>query len=381
MLIAEFVRAFDEIVPLGAVGYDRDAVGLQVGLESEAKLSRALFAYEVTAEVIAEAKSVGANLIVAFHPLIFPNLASVSDSTRTGSLVRELVRSGIAVYVVHTAFDTHTEFGTSQLMADVLELEDVRPLKPLERSLNKLTVFSSYALSKQIMETLVAAGAGRIGDTQACSFQVEGRSQFKSPKIEPATGEPLVLESVDEVRLELVCETWRTQRAVRALAAAVPPSKYALDITALISENRNFGMGAVGEWRAPLSAIAALERIQQAFGTAALRHSAIPGGEISRVALLGGAGMEFYSAARAAAADVFVTADVRYHDFYRAEHDRILLVDAGHAETERFVTRGMAQAARRALQALSASDDTLVIAQTEPNSVRYFSATPANGTA
>lgn len=373
MLITEFLHAFNEIVPLGAIGYDRDAVGLQVGLPSDTRLTKALFAYEVTRSVINEAREVGANLIVAFHPLIFPSISSVTTATRTGDLIRELVKSEIALFVLHTAFDTQTEFGTSQLMADVLELEDVRPLKPLEKSLNKLTVFSSYALSKSIMEALVQAGAGTIGDAEACSFQVEGRSQFKSRKIENAPDELVVLESVDEVRLELSCETWRTARAVRALAAAVPASKYALDITPLLSENRNFGMGAVGQWRTPLSTRPALERIQQAFGTPVLKHSAVENDAISRVALLGGAGMEFYSAARNAGAHAFVTADVRYHDFYRAEHDEILLVDAGHAETERFVTRGMAKAARRALEVLSASDEFIVIAKTEPNSVRYFS--------
>jgi putative NIF3 family GTP cyclohydrolase 1 type 2 len=104
-----------------------------------------------------------------------------------------------------------------------------------------------------------------------------------------------------------------------------------------------------------------------------LRHNGVESEALTRVALLGGAGMEFYSAARANGAQVFVTADIRYHDFYRAEHDNILLVDAGHAETERFVTRGMAQAARRALSALAAApDELIVIADTEPNSVSYF---------
>jgi dinuclear metal center YbgI/SA1388 family protein len=372
MLIHEFLQAFEKIVPLGAIGYARDAVGLQVGLLAGTRLTKALFAYEVTPSVVQEAKEVGANLIVAFHPLIFPSISSVTDSTRTGVLVRELVLSGIALYVVHTAFDTHTEFGTSQLMADVLELEDVRPLQPLEGTLDKLTIFASRTLSKPIMEVLVASGAGRIGDAEACSFQVEGHSQFKSRRTTDTPDGTMMLESVEEVRLELVCERWRTRQALRSLAQAVPPSQYAVDVTPLTSENRNFGMGAIGHWKKPLAAPEALRRIQQAFGTPVLRHSSCSRTEISQLAVLGGAGMEFYSAARQAGAHAFVTADVRYHDYYRAEHDGILLVDAGHAETERFVTRGMAQAAHLALEALEAPADCIVIASTEPNSVRYF---------
>lgn len=372
MLIQEFLQAFEKIVPLGAIGYDRDAVGLQVGLPSETRLTKALFAYEVTQAVIEEAKSTGANLIVAFHPLIFPTISSITDSTRTGALIRQLVLGEIALYVVHTAFDTHTEFGTSQLMADVLELEDVRPLQPLDGTLDKLTIFASRALAKPIMEVLVSAGAGRIGDAEACSFQVEGHSQFKSPRSSDANGSTMVLESVEEVRLELVCERWRTSQAVRTLSEAIPFHQYALDVTALSGENRNYGMGAIGTWKTPLSATDALRRIQQAFGTPVLKHSRQSEGKISRLAVLGGAGMEYYSAAKRSGAHAFVTADVRYHDFYRAEHDGILLVDAGHAETERFVTRGMAQAAHRALESLQAPAECIVIASTEPNSVRYF---------
>src|SRR5438067_246400 len=129
MLITDFLRALGEVVPLSAADYDRDAVGLQVGLPSQTPLESVLFAYEVTLPVVQEAKERGANLIVAFHPLIFPSIAAVTDSTRTGVLIRELVKSDIALYVLHTAFDTHSEFGTSRLMAESLGLQNITILK------------------------------------------------------------------------------------------------------------------------------------------------------------------------------------------------------------------------------------------------------------
>src|ERR1043165_9643696 len=122
MLITDFLHSLDQVVPLAAAGYERDAIGLQVGLERNTELKAALFAYEVTQDVIAEAKERSANLIVAFHPLIFPSIAAVTDATRTGVLIRALVKSDIALYVLHTAFDTHPDFGTSRLMADALGL-------------------------------------------------------------------------------------------------------------------------------------------------------------------------------------------------------------------------------------------------------------------
>src|ERR1035437_4872992 len=120
MLISEFLHALETVVPLTAVGYARDAVGLQVGVAESTELTAALFAYEVTGEVIAEARKRKANLIVGFHPLIFPTIDAITDRTRTGALIRELIKHDIALYIQHTAFDTQPEFGTSRLMAEAL---------------------------------------------------------------------------------------------------------------------------------------------------------------------------------------------------------------------------------------------------------------------
>ena len=217
MLITEFTRALEIIVPLSAIGFEGDRVGMQVGLSENRELTNALFAYEATSEVLAEARERGANLIVAFHPLIFPNMVSVTESTRTGSLVRELVKSDIALYVQHTAFDAQTEFGTSRLMAEALGLDDIRPL-------------TSSAL--------------------------------------PGGAE--------------------------------------------------FGMGAMGGWSKAKTREDFLRTIKNVFGTASIRTNAEGPDSIKHVAMLGGAGMDYYSAARSLGADAFITADVRYHDFCRA---------------------------------------------------------------
>jgi dinuclear metal center YbgI/SA1388 family protein len=272
MLVIEFLSALEKVVPLSTVGYEKDAVGLQVGLPDGTKLSRALFTYEVTSEVIAEAKGTGANLIVAFHPLIFPAVNAITDRTRTGYLIRELVKNDIALYIQHTAFDTNLEFGTSRQMADVLGLVRAQMLSPIK---------------------------------------TEG-----------------------------------------------------------------YGMGMIGELPKAMTSDELLRRVAETFGTPCVRHNSQCAEEIRLVGVLGGAGMDFYSAAKTQGVQAFITADVRYHDFHRADHDRILLIDAGHAETERFVTRGMALAARRALEVLNLwsglPKDILMTSKTEPNAVRYF---------
>src|SRR5581483_105573 len=250
MLISEFLHRLETVVPLEAAGYERDAIGLQAGLDAETELRAALFAYEVTSEVIVEANSRNANLIVAFHPLIFPAITAITDRTRTGFLLREVIRSNIALYIQHTAFDTHPEFGTSRLMAQALGLETIETLSPLSR-----------------------------------------------PDLPPHTG-----------------------------------------------------MGARGRWTEPKDRDRIFELVSKTLGTQVIRYNRGGPATVETVAVLGGAGMDFYPAALQSGAGAFITADVRYHDFHRADHDNILLIDAGHAETEKFVMHGMVTAARKALE-------------------------------
>ena len=384
MQLSECLRALNEVVPLASAGYARDAVGLQVGLAGDPIVKRILVAYEVTSRVIDEAREFGANLIVAFHPLIFPTLSSVVDSSRTGALVRSLIKADIALYVVHTAFDAHPLFGTSRLMAEVLELESIAPLAPLESTLRKIVVYTPHSAVADVHGAMAAAGAGNIGNYSACAWQVEGRGTFRgNERSTPAVGERLMLESVDEVRLEMICETWNLGRVLGAMRAAHPYEEVAHDIYALETASTTFGMGTIGRWNTALDSETALEKIKVAFGATMLRHNRTSKRTIATVAMLGGAGMDYYSAAKSARADLFLTADIRYHDFFRAEHDDILLVDTGHAETERFVPRGIERALKFALanhadhptaRVLSAASGELpiLVSQAEANAVQYF---------
>ena len=301
MLITEFINMMESVVPLTAVGYARDAVGLQVGLPNRTELTAALFAYEVTDSIIAEARKRKANLIVAFHPLIFPTIDSITDRTRAGHLIQQLIKNDIALYVQHTAFDTQPEFGTSRLMADALGLDDIQTLT-------------------------------RINEILQPTF-----------------------------------------------------------------EGTHFGMGAVGTWQKPKKRHDVLRMVAETFQSSCVKYNTVAPEKIKTVAMVGGSGMDFYDRARSLGADAFITADVRYHDFHRADHDKILLVDAGHAETERFVTQGMVKAAQKSLKlsgslpkavSLYGSDakktfkarpfkgswssQLILLAKSEPNAVQYY---------
>ncbi|HXC06073.1 MAG TPA: Nif3-like dinuclear metal center hexameric protein, partial [Bacteroidia bacterium] len=195
MKIAEFLKAFSEVVPLAAIGYAKDAVGLQVGYEKDTELKKVLVAYEITDEVTHEAIAASANLIISYHPLIFPNISAITDRTRTGSLLRTLIKHDIALYVIHTAFDTHPEFGTSRLMADALGLTEIRPLVPLTDLLEKIVVFVPKKNLEVVQDAMWEAGAGNIGNYDECSFSAEGIGTFKGDEgTHPAIGKPMVRE-------------------------------------------------------------------------------------------------------------------------------------------------------------------------------------------
>lgn len=376
MLIRDALISLERLVPLSAAGYEKDAIGLQVGFEPNTELEKALVAHEVTDDVIDEAIEIGANLIVAYHPLIFPNVSAITDTTRTGALLRRLVKSDIALYVVHTAFDAFSE-GTSYLMAEALGLKNIAALLPQSGKLDKIVVFVPKANLAGVQEAMWQAGAGHIGNYDECSFVIEGAGTFRGNELsDPAIGKPMVREHVNEYRVETVAERWKTSRIVRAMIEAHPYEEVAYDIYPLSTNHPSVGMGSVGELHQALALDDLLAHIRSVFGTGAIRYNKPAKTSYVRIGMVGGAGMEYYSAARGNGVDAYLTGDIRYHDFYRAEHDGILLIDAGHAETERFVTSGLATTMQKALNFVNLTDEVplniVIPSRKRPNAVRYY---------
>lgn len=269
MTTTGFVELIEQEIPRSLAMPD-DPVGLQV-MAADLPLSVVAVAYELNERIVEEAADLGAGLIVAFHPLIYPHLKSLTGSTRVERTVIGLVDRRIALYVLHTAFDAHPQ-GTSRLLADCLGCAGVRPLVP-----------------NPVHD---GAGMGAIGDL----------------------AEPIDLPSF----AELVRATCGTE---------------------------------VVRFSAPAGADAAVKTIR-------------------RVAILGGSGMSFYDAAVAAGADVFVTADARYHAFHAA-NDGIPIVDPGHAESEAFVVEGMRRLIERTLERAGRTVEVVAV-NASTNPVRYI---------
>ncbi len=317
---------------------DYDNVGLQVG-SAAAEVARVLVALDLTPAVIDEAEATGADLIVTHHPLLFRPLKRLTDDDASGAPALRLARTGIAYYAVHTNLDAAAG-GVSVALAERLGLTDVRFLAPLEGALRKLVVFVPRTHADAVRQALAEAGAGRIGDYEACSFETPGTGRFRpgegaAPFLGQAGGPE---EAVDEARIEVQLAHWDVPAAVRAVKAAHPYEEVAYDVYPVEQSATRAGFGAVGRLSTPEPLADFLARTARALGADALRYAGDPAMPVERVAVCGGAGADLIGRARAAGADAYVTADLTYHRFFDAfDPDgtpRMALVDAGHYETE-----------------------------------------------
>lgn len=355
MTVRDLARALDTRAPEGQKA-DFDRVGLHVG-DPAAEVTGVVVALDLTADVVAEAVEVGANVVVTHHPLLFKPVGRVTADDPVGGLVWRLARAGVAHIAVHTNLDAAAD-GVSVALAAQLGLADVRVLAPLDAqsvpggSMRLVVTYVPPEAAGAVREALARAGAGQIGDYAGCSFSSEGTGRFlPEDGAAPHTGTVGQAEATAEERIEAVVPAWRARAAVAALRAAHPYEEPVVLVQPVEGVAPREGYGALGTLPEPLAQADFLALVAERLGTSALRHTDGPE-TIARVAVCGGAGLSFLPAALAARADAFVTADVTYHRFFEAldvaGHPRLLLVDAGHYETEAVAERLLADAVAEA---------------------------------
>lgn len=314
-----------------------DAVGLVCG-DPDAPVGRVLFAVDPVAAVAAEAHAIGADLLVTHHPLFLRPVHGIAETGAKGRLVSGLVRAGIALFVAHTNADVASP-GVSDALAEVLGLTGRQPLVPAARdSLDKVVTFVPVADADRVLDALAAAGAGEIGDYRRCAWTAQGTGTFlPGAGARPAIGQPGQVETVAETRVEMVLPRQRRAAVVAALLVAHPYEEPAYDVFELALPPSQRGLGRVGE-------LPAAELLQAFVNRAATALPATVGGlralgpadaPVRRVAVCGGSGDSLFAAARAAGANVLLTADLRHHPASEAAEDGgLCLVDAAHWATE-----------------------------------------------
>lgn len=359
MTVSDIEQFFELWAPKW-VAWERDNVGLQVG-DSSRKVSSVLIALDVTPAVVAEAIAKKIDLIISHHPLLFRPPSSITTNDEVGTMILSLAEHHIALYSAHTNLD-FTRDGVSVVLAKTLGLSDVRFLSPLKGTLVKIVVFVPQEYVDKVSYAMANAGAGVIGEYTSCSFQTNGTGTFRGSKsAKPFLGAKEKLEMVNEVRLEMVAPKARAQTIVNAMKTAHPYEEAAYDIYPLENTSPNFGMGAIGSLKKRISLRSFLTSVKKALRAEGLRYTGNLSRQIQRVAVCGGSGSDLLNDAIKAKADVFVTADVRYHTFHSAQNT-IALVDAGHWETEYCILEPIASRLR---EAAKQSGDTLKIVTTK----------------
>lgn len=334
--VSSVVRHLESIAPPGSK-YDFDRVGLQVG-EPGAPVSRVIVALDLTPAVIDEAEAAGAQLIITHHPLLFRPLDRLVPDGLVSAMAYRLVQAGIAYYAIHTNLDL-APGGVSFGLAGVLGLEDVSFLDRQRGQLVKLATFVPEDHAETVRQALAQAGAGRIGDYDACAFASRGTGYFRpGDAAKPFIGQPGEMDSAEELRLEVEVARWDLPAVLAALHAAHPYEEVAYDVYPMEQAHSRSGLGAIGTLPRPTPLATFLEHVADRLDADSLRFVGDEGRDVRRVAVCGGSGSSLLKAAIRAGADAYVTADITYHTFFEpldaSGAPRLALIDAGHYETE-----------------------------------------------
>lgn len=334
MLIKDIIQAIEEFAPpVYQESYDNS--GLQIG-DPVAEAKGVLLALDVTEAILEEAIERGCNMIVAHHPLLFSGLKQISGRNYIERIVLKAIKNDINIYACHTNLDNVRE-GVNAKICEKLGVKDTSILSVMGGTLYKLYTYAPVAAAPKVRDAMFAAGAGEIGRYAECSFNTPGTGTFRPGEgTNPAIGEPGgAREEVQEEKIEVLVDRHRRSTILAALFDAHPYEEVAYEIIALQNTNQDLGAGMIGILDSPMDEKVFLSHLKSAMKTDCIRHTDLGGKKISRVAVCGGSGSFLLKDAIRAGADIFITGDFKYHQFFDAD-GRIIIADIGHYESEQF---------------------------------------------
>ncbi len=289
---------------------------------------------DATEAVILEAREKGCNLVVSHHPIIFKGLKKITGNGYVEKSVIAAIRQDIAVYSIHTNLD-NVLTGVNSRIADLLGLQERKILLPLKGKLFKLHTFIPEAYAEKVRTALFEAGAGQIGNYTECSFSVAGTGTYLAgAAARPFAGTAGIRHREPELRVEMIFPEYLQSSILAALIKTHPYEEVAYDLVPLNNDHPVAGSGLIGELPEAEPETTFLGRVKDLFQLKVIRHSPLLGKNIKRVAVCGGAGSFLTDRARSLHADIFLTADIRYHEFFDA-NNQLVMADIGHWESER----------------------------------------------
>jgi dinuclear metal center YbgI/SA1388 family protein len=333
MQVKQITQYLESIAPL-AFQESYDNAGLIIG-RPEDEVSGILISIDITEEIVDEAISKHLNLIVSHHPIIFSGLKKLNGKNYIERCVEKAIKNDIVIYAAHTNLDS-VFGGVNSKICEKLNLQNCHILSPGSDLLKKLVTFVPFAHAEQVRKALFDAGAGTIGNYDSCSFNANGTGTFRgNDQSNPFVGEKNQLHLEEETRIETIFPKHIQSRVIQALLNAHPYEEVAYDIYPLDNEYTQAGIGMIGELAEPMEELKFLGQLKDIFYCKVIKHTQLLGKSISRVAVCGGSGSAYLNLAMAQQADIFISGDFKYHQFFDAEQ-KIIIADIGHYESEQF---------------------------------------------
>lgn len=364
MTIKTIISALEDFAPV-SLQEEYDNAGLIIG-NPNWNCTGVLIALDCTEEVVQEALEKNCNLVIAHHPIVFKGLKKINGKNYIERTVINAIKNDVAVYACHTNADNVVK-GVNGWAANLLEMNDVQVLLPKQNQIGKLVVYVPASHRDTLESALFDVGAGEIGKYAQCSFFSEGWGSFL-PKAgaDPYVGKVGVRTTEQEQKLEVLFPISLKNNVLAAMKSAHPYEEVAYEISLLDNELQDVGSGVIGSWPVALEEKEALEKIKEVFGLTLVRHTKFLGKKVQKIAFCGGSGSFLTGTAIARGADLFITADVKYHEFFDADQ-RILLADIGHFESERHTIDLFADVLRQKFPTFA-----LLKSEVSTNPVNYF---------
>ncbi len=337
MQIKTLLQILDNWAPF-SYQEDYDNSGLLIG-SKDAEVTGVLVSLDLTPQIVEEAVSLGANTIISHHPILFRGLKRITDADDiVQQCVVDCIKKDINVISLHTNLD-NVHNGVNAKIAEILEVKNNRILAPKSHTMSKLSYFVPKKNHEAVKQALYHAGAGTQGNYAECSFSTEGTGTFTPLEgSNPYLGKLGQPTSTPELKVEMVFESQLQSQLVSTLQEVHPYETVAYDVLPLYNTNPQVGSGMIGELETPLPFADFMERIKERFHMPYLRHTAVVQDPIQKIAFCGGAGSFLIPVAKAHGADVYLTGDMKYHDFFTSDN-KITLVDMGHYEMEQYTSQ------------------------------------------
>ncbi len=311
-----------------------DNCGLQVG-DPDMDITGILITIDVTSEIIKEAEENSCNLIISHHPVTLSGIKKITPDNLPGGLILDAIKKNIAIYSAHTNIDS-IKSGVSGVLAEKLGLINTRILDQRKNLIVKLVTFVPVDNADKVRNALFEAGAGHIGNYDSCSYNLSGFGTFRgNENSNPFVGQPGKIHKEEELRIETIFPVNIQNRVVKSLIEAHPYEEPAFDIYPLNNKSDFYGYGIIGELLEPVHPTEFIKKLKHTTHSGCIRHTEILNTSIQKVAICGGSGSFLIKKAILSGADIFISGDIKYHQFFDAPKTMIIC-DIGHYESEQF---------------------------------------------